>query len=62
MRLPGRGKSGSARVLYLWLPKRGVVYLYMTYTKGDISNVPANQLKLIRNEIQLIKKAFGEES
>lgn len=62
MRLPGRGKSGSARVLYLWLPSRGVVYLYMTYTKGDISNIPTDQLKLIRNEIQLIKKAFGEET
>jgi hypothetical protein len=62
MRLPGRGKSGSARVLYLWLPTRDVIYLYMIYTKGDISNIPAAQLKLIRNEIQLIKKALGEES
>jgi len=35
--------------------------LYMTYTKGDIENVPAAQLKTIRNEIQRIKKAFGEE-
>ena len=61
MRLPGCGKSGSARVLYLWLPSRGVVYLYMTYTKGDISNIPTDQLKLIRSEIQLIKKVFGEE-
>jgi hypothetical protein len=34
----------------------------MIYTKGDISNIPAAQLKLIRNEIQLIKKALGEES
>ena len=33
----------------------------MTYTKGDIENVPAAQLKTIRNEIQRIKKAFGEE-
>ena len=61
MRLAGRGKRGSARVLYLWLPKRRVLFLYMTYTKGDIEDVPAAQLKTIRNEIQRIKKAFGEE-
>ena len=33
----------------------------MTHTKGDIEDVPAAQLKTIRNEIQRIKKAFGEE-
>jgi hypothetical protein len=26
MRLEGRGKRGSARVLYLWLPKRRVFF------------------------------------
>ena len=61
MRLARRGKRGSARVLYLWLPKRRVFFLSMTYTKGDIENIPATQLKTIRNEIQRIKKAFGEE-
>jgi hypothetical protein len=61
MRLAGRGKRGSARVLYLWLPKRRVLFLYMIYTKGAIEDVPASQLRTIRNEIQRIKKAFGEE-
>jgi len=60
-RLPRRGKSGSARVLYLWLPDRSVIFLYMIYTKGEISTVPASQLKLIRHEVQLIKKAFDDE-
>lgn len=60
-RMAGRGKRGSARVLYLWLPKRRVLFLYMTYTKGDIENLPAAQLKTIRHEIQRIKKAFDEE-
>ncbi|MBA2436637.1 MAG: transcriptional regulator [Chthoniobacterales bacterium] len=62
MRLPGRGKSGSARILYLWLQKRRTLFLYMIYTKGDIESVPTEQLKTIRNEIQRLKKAFGEES
>jgi hypothetical protein len=61
MRLPGRGKSGSARVLYLWFKKRRTLCLYLIYTKGDIENVPNDQLKAIRHEVQRIKKAFGEE-
>jgi hypothetical protein len=28
-RLPGRGKSGGARVIYLWLPNRGIFVLFM---------------------------------
>jgi len=60
MRLPGRGKSGSARVLYLWFSKRSKFCLYLIYTKGDIDDVPASQLKAIRHEVQRIKKAFGE--
>lgn len=61
MRLRGRGKSGSARVLYLWFPRRRTFCLYLIYTKGEIENLPADQLKATRNEIQRIKKAFGEE-
>jgi hypothetical protein len=61
MRLPGRGKSGSARVLYLWFKKSSAFCLYLIYTKGDIDDVPASQLKAIRHEVQRIKKAFGED-
>lgn len=61
MRLPGRGKSGSARVLYLWFPKHRTICLYLIFSKGDIENLPADQLKPIRNEVQRIKKTFGEE-
>jgi hypothetical protein len=60
MRLARRGKSGSARVLYLWVSNHTTVCLYLIYTKGDIENVPASELKTIRHEVQRIKKAFGE--
>ncbi len=58
--LPGRGKSGSARVLYLWFPKQAAIVFYLIYTKGDMENVPASQMKAIKHEVQRIKKAFGE--
>ena len=60
MALPGRGKSGSARVLYLWFPNRATIVLYLVYTKGDLETVPANQMKAIRHEVQRIKKTFGQ--
>jgi hypothetical protein len=60
MALPGRGKSGGARVLYLWFPRHGTVVFYLIYTKGDMENVPAAQMKAIKHEVQRIKAAFGE--
>jgi len=58
--LPGRGKSGGGRVLYLWFPRHSAIVLYLVYTKGDMENVPAAQMKAIKHEVQRIKKAFGE--
>jgi len=60
MRLPGRGKSGGARVLYLWFPRHDTFVLYFAYTKGEMESIPAAQMKAIKHEIQRIKKAFGE--
>jgi mRNA-degrading endonuclease RelE of RelBE toxin-antitoxin system len=58
--LPGRGKSGGARVLYLWFPRQDTIVLYLIYTKGEMENVPAAQMKAIKYEVQRIKKTFGE--
>ena len=58
--LPGRGKSGGARVLYLWFPRHQTVVLYLIYTKGDMENIPAAAMKAIKYEVQRIKQAFGE--
>ena len=60
MRLPGRGKSGGARVLYLWFPRHDTIVFYLVYTKGDMENVPAAQMKAIKYEVQRIKSFFGE--
>src|SRR4051812_6257437 len=40
-KLAGRGKSGSARVIYLWLPHVAVIVLFHFYTKqskADLSS------------------------
>lgn len=60
MALPGRGKRGGARVLYLYFPKRDTIIFYYLYTKGDIDNIPPAQMKGIKHEVQRIKQAFGE--
>ena len=38
MRLPGRGKSGGARVIYLHLPKYDTIVLFYLYTKARREN------------------------
>ena len=58
--LPGRGKSGGARVLYLWFPRHDTFVFYFIYTKGEMENIPAAQMKAIKYEVQRIKKAFGQ--
>lgn len=60
MALPGRGKSGGARVLYLWFPGRQTIIFYLMYTKGEMEKVPPAQMNAIKHEVQRIKKAFGE--
>jgi hypothetical protein len=57
--LPGRGKRGGARVLYLYFPEARTIIFYYAFTKGEMTDIPAWQMKGIRHEIQRIKKAFG---
>jgi hypothetical protein len=52
----GRGKSGGARVLYLYLQHRGVIYLLYLFTKGDAANLSAEGKKAMRELAQEIKR------
>jgi hypothetical protein len=58
--LPGRGKSGGARVLYLWFPRHDTIVFYLIYTKGELENIPHAQMKAIKYEVQRIKNSFGQ--
>jgi len=60
MGLQGRGKRGGARVLYLWFPRHETIVFYLVYTKGEMENIPAAQMKSIKYEVQRIKNRFSE--
>ncbi len=58
MRLPGRGKSGGARVIYLHLPKHDTIVLLYLYTKPQRENLSAEQLRRLRDAAGVIKREF----
>jgi len=53
--MKGRGKSGSARVLYLYVPKDEVVYLMVAYAKNvkeTISKAEKKDLKALATQLK----------
>jgi hypothetical protein len=59
MKLPGRGKSGGARVICLWLPEARRVVLFMLYTKATQTDIPPALLARLREAVQLIKTRYN---
>ena len=53
--LPGRGKSGGARVCYLFLRHKDMIYLLYVFTKGDAGNLSADGKKTMRLLAQQIR-------
>ncbi len=53
--LPGRGKSGGARIIYYWFVAEQVVYLLAIYPKNEQADLTSDQLKLLR---QAVKSEF----
>jgi len=60
MALPGRGKSGGARVVYLYLQDRDTIYLIYVFTKGDADNLSAAGKKAVRELAQEIKNEYHD--
>ncbi len=58
MRVPGRGKSGGARVIYLHLPKYDTIVLFYLYTKAQCENLSQGQLSRLRAAAAIIKQEF----
>ena len=56
--LPGKGKSGGARVCYLYLKQYDVIYLLYIFTKGDAGNLSAEGKKAMRILAQHIKDEY----
>lgn len=56
--LPGRGKRGSVRVIYLYIEARQTVYLLLCYPKNEQESLTPEQKKRVR---QLVATLQGEE-
>jgi hypothetical protein len=59
MKLPGRGRSAGARVIYLWLPKARRFVLFMLYTKAKQTNIPPVLLARLRAAVETIKANYN---
>jgi len=58
LRLPGHGKSGGARVIYLHLERHDTIVFFYVYTKAKSENLTPDQLKRLRNAVAIIKQEF----
>ena len=56
--LPGRGKRGRARVLYLLFLRAETVFLLYVFTKGEFGDLPPDKRRIIKSLVQDIKKEF----
>lgn len=51
----GKGTSGGARVLYLYLPNRHLIYFLCLFTKGEAESISAEGKKAVRQIAEHIK-------
>lgn len=58
MKLPGRGRSAGARVIYLWLPEARRLVLFMLYTKAKQADMPPALLARLRAAVETIKAHY----
>lgn len=59
MKLPGRGKSSGARIIYLWLPTTRSIILFMLYTKAKQTDIPPSMLTRLRSAVEAIKEKYN---
>lgn len=56
--LPGRGKSGGARVIYYWRSAAGHIYLLYAYAKNSQADLSPAQRKLL---VEWINEVLDDE-
>ncbi len=61
MALAGRGRSGGARVIYLYLPQHHAVILFYIYTKAKSENLTPDQDRRLQVAVETIKREFRHE-
>lgn len=55
MRLPGRGKSGGARVIYFWRRDDATVLMLLAYAKNVRANLSASQVAILRDLVKELR-------
>jgi hypothetical protein len=50
--LPGRGKSGGARVIYYWAVKDDQLYMLLIYSKSEQDDLTPAQLKVLKKIVK----------
>lgn len=61
MALPGRGKSGGARVIYLYLPEDHILYLFLLFKKSDTANLTKSQRNQLGVLADQIKSSYAKK-
>ena len=54
--LPGRGKSGGARVIYFWIGTDDLIWLLDIYPKNEQADLSDEQIKLLNREVKGLTK------
>lgn len=54
--LPGRGKRGSARLIYFYVDQAGVVYLITLYAKNVSENLSESGKRQIKAEVKKLEE------
>jgi len=57
MAAKGKGTSGGARIIYLYIANRDHIYLLTLFTKDDAANLSADGKKAVRTLAEAIKTA-----
>ena len=52
----GRGKRGGARVHYLWVPSRELIYLVFVYSKSEAETLTKDQRTALSRIVRKIKR------
>lgn len=50
--LPGRGKSGGARVIYFWVTADEVIVMLDIYAKNEQADLSDEQIKALHKEVK----------
>ncbi|MCL1887993.1 MAG: type II toxin-antitoxin system RelE/ParE family toxin [Kiritimatiellaeota bacterium] len=60
MPLPGRGKRGAARVLYLHIAGRDKIVFLLVYKKNDFDDLPPEVIREMKEKIKVIRREFEQ--